>query len=283
MRDYATALQTAEDLHVWDIDSRIEVLLDGLGLTALHRDRATQDLSGGQRSRLSLAWLLLSAPDVLLLDEPTNHLDDAATAHLRDVLAAWSGPVLLASHDRAFLDEAVTSLLDLDPSPVPHALAGDLVEDGSGTGIGLTRYTGTYTDYLQSRRDERARWERKYRDEQAELTRLRTAVDRNQTVGHADWKPRTESRIAQKFYGDRNATVVSRRAAASTSSPSTRSASPRRSCGSRASSPAGRTPQPRPPGHPLARRTQSTSLLQSASTPRPPRHPLERRPSRQVR
>jgi macrolide transport system ATP-binding/permease protein len=211
MRDYATALQTAEDLHVWDIDSRIEVLLDGLGLTALHRDRATQDLSGGQRSRLSLAWLLLSAPDVLLLDEPTNHLDDAATAHLRDVLAAWSGPVLLASHDRAFLDEAVTSLLDLDPSPVPHALAGDLVEDGSGTGIGLTRYTGTYTDYLQSRRDERARWERKYRDEQAELTRLRTAVDRNQTVGHADWKPRTESRIAQKFYGDRNATVVSRR------------------------------------------------------------------------
>ena len=211
MRDYATALQTAEDLHVWDIDSRIEVLLDGLGLTALPRDRATQDLSGGQRSRLSLAWLLLSAPDVLLLDEPTNHLDDAATAHLRDVLAARSGPVLLASHDRAFLDEAVTSLLDLDPSPVPHTLAGDLVEDGSGTGIGLTRCTGTYTDYLQSRRDERARWERQYRDEQAELTRLRTAVDRNQTVGHADWKPRTEARIAQKFYGDRNATVVSRR------------------------------------------------------------------------
>ena len=211
MRDYATALQTAEDLHVWDIDSRIEVLLDGLGLTALPRDRATQDLSGGQRSRLSLAWLLLSAPDVLLLDEPTNHLDDAATAHLRDVLAARSGPVLLASHDRAFLDEAVTSLLDLDPSPVPHALAGDLVEDGSGTGIGLTRCTGTYTDYLQSRRDERTRWERQYRDEQAELTRLRTAVDRNQTVGHADWKPRTEARIAQKFYGDRNATVVSRR------------------------------------------------------------------------
>ena len=127
------------------------------------------------------------------------------------MLAVWSGPVLLASHDRAFLDEAVTSLLDLDPSPVPHALAGDLVEDGSGTGIGLTRYTGTYTDYLQARRDERARWERQYRDEQAELTRLRTAVDRNQTVGHADWKPRTESRIAQKFYGDRNATVVSRR------------------------------------------------------------------------
>ena len=211
MRDYATALQTAEDLHVWDIDSRIEVLLDGLGLTALPRDRATQDLSGGQRSRLSLAWLLLSAPDVLLLDEPTNHLDDAATAHLRDVLAAWSGPVLLASHDRAFLDEAVTSLLDLAPSPGPHALAGDLVEDGSGTGIGLTRFTGTYTDYLQSRRDERTRWERQYRDEQAELTRLRTAVDRSQTVGHADWKPRTESRIAQKFYGDRNATVVSRR------------------------------------------------------------------------
>ena len=211
MRDYATALQTAEDLHVWDIDSRIEALLDGLGLTALPRDRATQDLSGGQRSRLSLAWLLLSAPDVLLLDEPTNHLDDSATAHLRDVLASWPGPVLLTSHDRAFLDEAVTALLDLDPAPIPHAVAGDLIEDGTGTGIGLTRFTGTYTDYLRARRDERARWERQYRDEQAELARLRRSVGENQTVGHHDWKPRTESRISKKFYADRNATVVSRR------------------------------------------------------------------------
>ena len=208
---YTRALETAEDLRVWEIDSRIESLLAGLGLADLPRDRLTRELSGGQASRLSLAWLLLSAPDVLLLDEPTNHLDDSATAHLRDVLASWPGPVLLTSHDRAFLDEAVTALLDLDPAPIPHAVAGDLIEDGTGTGIGLTRFTGTYTDYLRARRDERARWERQYRDEQAELARLRRSVGENQTVGHHDWKPRTESRISKKFYADRNATVVSRR------------------------------------------------------------------------
>ena len=208
---YTRALESAEDLRVWEIDSRIESLLAGLGLADLPRDRLTRELSGGQASRLSLAWLLLSAPDVLLLDEPTNHLDDSATAHLRDVLSSWPGPVLLTSHDRAFLDEAVTALLDLDPAPIPHAVAGDLIEDGTGTAIGLTRFTGTYTDYLRARRDERARWERQYRDEQEELTRLRRSVGENQTVGHHDWKPRTESRMAQKFYADRNAKVVSRR------------------------------------------------------------------------
>ncbi|WP_019159271.1 ABC-F family ATP-binding cassette domain-containing protein [Brevibacterium senegalense] len=208
---YTRALETAQDLRVWEIDSRIESLLAGLGLADVPRDRPTRELSGGQASRLSLAWLLLSAPDVLLLDEPTNHLDDSATAHLRDVLASWPGPVLLTSHDRAFLDEAVTALLDLDPAPIPHAVAGGLLEDGTGTGIGLTRFTGAYTDYLRARRDERARWERQYRDEQQELTRLRAAVGENQTVGHHDWKPRTESRMARKFYADRNAKVVSRR------------------------------------------------------------------------
>lgn len=208
---YTRALETAQDLRVWEIDSRIESLLAGLGLADLPRDRLTRELSGGQASRLSLAWLLLSAPDVLLLDEPTNHLDDSATAHLRDVLSSWPGPVLLTSHDRAFLDEAVTALLDLDPAPIPHAVAGDLIEDGTGTGIGLTRFSGAYTDYLRARRDERARWERQYRDEQEELTRLRRSVGENQTVGHHDWKPRTESRMAQKFYADRNAKVVSRR------------------------------------------------------------------------
>ena len=210
-RRYAEALDTAERLGVWEVDARIDAMVTGLGLGDLPRDRPTGRLSGGQRSRLALAWLLLSAPDVLLLDEPTNHLDHAATEHLRGVLSSWTGPVLIASHDRAFLDEAVTSLVDLDPAPIPHALAGPLVGDGDGTGIGITRFTGVYTDYLHARLDARERWERQYRDEQAELKRLRSAVGENQSVGHRDWKPRTEVRMAQKYYADRNAKVVARR------------------------------------------------------------------------
>ncbi|WP_270254884.1 ABC-F family ATP-binding cassette domain-containing protein [Kocuria marina] len=208
---YAAALDTAERIDAWDVDTRIDVTLDGLGLGGVDRDRPTGALSGGQRSRLSLAWLLLSTPDVLLLDEPTNHLDDAATDFLRATLRSWHGPVLLASHDRAFLDTAVTSLVDLDPAPRPHAVTSDLVGDGTGTGIGVTRFGGTYSQYVLARMDARERWERTYRDEQAQLKKLRAAVREQQTVGHSDWSPKTEGRAAKKFYADRNAAVVSRR------------------------------------------------------------------------
>lgn len=208
---YARALETAERLGAWEVDAKISAVLSGIGLGGIDRDRPTGTLSGGQRARLSLACLLLSTPDVLLLDEPTNHLDDAATDYLASALTAWRGPIIIASHDRAFLDDTVTSLLDLDPAPLPHAVAGPLIHDGTGTGLGVTRFTGSYSDYRAARAASRQRWEGQYRDEQAELARLGAAVTGQQTVGHADWRPRSEVRAAQKFYADRNAQVVSRR------------------------------------------------------------------------
>lgn len=210
-RAYSAALETAERLDAWNLDARIAAMLAGLGLAGLPGDRLTGQLSGGQRSRLSLAWILLSAPDILLLDEPTNHLDDDAVAYLQQLLTSWPGPVLMASHDRAFLDGAVTALADLDPSPLPHAVTERLISDGNESGIGLTRFTGIYTDYVQAQRGARARWERRFGDEQNELKRLRSAVRDNQSVGHADFKPRSEVRGAAKFFADRNAKVVSRR------------------------------------------------------------------------
>ncbi|MDO4256018.1 MAG: ABC-F family ATP-binding cassette domain-containing protein [Kocuria sp.] len=208
---YAHTLEEAERTGAWDVDTTISTVLEGLGLGGIPRDRPTGELSGGQRARLSLAWTLLRAPDVLLLDEPTNHLDDAAIGFLSATLREWRGPVLFASHDRAFLDETVTSLVDLDPTPQPHATTGDLVGDGTGTGIGVTRFSGSYSQYVLSRMDARERWERTYRDEQERLRELRAAVKDQHTVGHAGRGPRTEARAAKKFYADRNATVVSRR------------------------------------------------------------------------
>ncbi|WP_010147811.1 ABC-F family ATP-binding cassette domain-containing protein [Serinicoccus profundi] len=219
------ALEAARRAGAWDVEQRTHRVVEGLGLTHLPRDRPAGELSGGQRSRLSLAWMLLRSPDTLLLDEPTNHLDDAGTALLVDLLSTWSGPVLIASHDRAFLDESATTLLDLDPAPMPRTGVPSL-DDGreqeedrrrvvtaepSGSGYGLTRFTGSYTAYLQHRRAVRRRWVQRYQEEQGELQRLRARVRADQRVGHADRPPRTESRISRKFYSDRNATVVARR------------------------------------------------------------------------
>lgn len=208
---YSLALGAAEALGAWDAGIRINATVSGLGLDAVDRARPVGSLSGGQRSRLALAWLLLSAPDVLLLDEPTNHLDDDAAAFLIRTLTSWQGPVLMASHDRAFLDEAATVLIDLDPSPIPDAFAGPLLEDGPGTGIGVVRYTGAFSNYVAARTQARIRWQRRYREEQAEIARLRAAVRDRHTVGHLEWSPRTEVRMAHKYYADRNSKAVSRR------------------------------------------------------------------------
>lgn len=207
---YAEALATAERLDAWNTDSRVASMLAGLGLDTLDPERRTDQLSGGQRARLALAWLLLRGPDVLLLDEPTNHLDDAAVAHLSRELSAWRGPVVFASHDRSFLDENATGLIDLDPSARPLANTHE-DSDEPGSGYGVNVHTGNYSEYLVARNAARTRWERQYRDEQAELRRLRAAVGDSQIVGHEEWRPRSEVRAAQKHYADRNAKVVARR------------------------------------------------------------------------
>lgn len=205
---YAEALERAERLAAWDVDAHISRIASGLGLADIDATTEVGQLSGGQLSRLSLASLLLRAPEVLLLDEPTNHLDDDGVDFLSDLVSTWSGPVVIASHDRAFLDQTVRSLIDLDPAPQPQQRSDP---EEQLTTRGITRFTGTYSDYIRYRCDSRRRWREQYDQEQAQLRRLRAAVDENQVVGHADWKPRTEVRMAQKYYADRNAKVVARR------------------------------------------------------------------------
>jgi macrolide transport system ATP-binding/permease protein len=156
---YASALEAAQAAELWTLDSRRDELLDGLGVGALALDRPIGEVSGGQRSRVALAALLLSRPDVLLLDEPTNHLDDQAVAFLVSRLREWRGAVVFASHDRAFLDDVATDLIDIDPAR-----------------SGVTRYGGNYSDYLVEKAAERARWEAQYASEEKELAHLQHSV-----------------------------------------------------------------------------------------------------------
>jgi macrolide transport system ATP-binding/permease protein len=157
--DYAERLERAQEIEAWDADRRAEIVLAGLGLSGVPRNRPLSTLSGGQRGRLALAALLLRRPAALLLDEPTNHLDDAAAAFLEEQLRSLPGAVVLASHDRAFLDAVCTDLVDLDPAV-----------------DGPVRYGGGYSAYQAERRAERDRWERRFAEEQEELDDLRRSV-----------------------------------------------------------------------------------------------------------
>ncbi|MFF7608287.1 ATP-binding cassette domain-containing protein [Streptomyces parvulus] len=156
---YGKCLEQAQDRESWDADRRAGLVLDGLGLGAVDHARTLGSLSGGQRGRLALAALLVRRPSALLLDEPTNHLDDGAAAFLEEQVRSMPGTVVLASHDRAFLDAVCTDLIDLDPAV-----------------DGTVRYGGNYSAYLSEKRAERQRWERRYAEEQQELAELRTTA-----------------------------------------------------------------------------------------------------------
>ncbi len=118
----------------YNLDHRVEKVLDGLGFRPEDSDRPVESFSGGQQSRLMLVKLLLAAPDVLLLDEPSNHLDIAATRWLEDYLIEQAEAMIIVSHDRYFLDKVVTKTFEL------HAGR-------------LTSYPGDFQAYWRLRRE----------------------------------------------------------------------------------------------------------------------------------
>ncbi|MFC8922083.1 ABC-F family ATP-binding cassette domain-containing protein [Cellulosimicrobium sp. NPDC057127] len=209
---YDRALARAQLADVWDADARAARTLAGLGLDVGGvADRPVGSLSGGQRTRLGLAALLVRQPGALLLDEPTNHLDDDAAEFLAAALRALPGAVVLASHDRVFLDEVCTEILDLDPAAEP--LRGSTA-DGAAPGItapGITAYGGGYVDYLEAKRVEREHWEQRFAAEQEELRALRRAVAVTARDVSKDRERGNQAKILYDFKGERVQSQVSRR------------------------------------------------------------------------
>jgi len=139
----------------YDYDLRIQQTLQGLGLGKPTWDMPLEHLSGGQKTRLLLARLLLEKPALLMLDEPTNHLDAEAIEWLEHTLKDWEGAVLVASHDRYFLDNAVNTIWEMSHS-------------------GIEVYSGNYSNYLLQRD---SRWEYAQRVFEEEKERLQKEVD----------------------------------------------------------------------------------------------------------
>ncbi len=132
----------------YGLDQRVDATLSGLGFPRAMWDRPPTALSGGEQTRAALARLLISDPDLLLLDEPTNHLDVSALEWLEEEVRRRSGALLVASHDRAFLDATVTRIWELRDR---H----------------LTAFRGGYSDFARQReeRDARLRREADARDD----------------------------------------------------------------------------------------------------------------------
>ncbi|MCM1545977.1 MAG: ABC-F family ATP-binding cassette domain-containing protein [Clostridiales bacterium] len=159
----------------YNVDVKIKTVLNGMGFENFY-DRVIDTMSGGEKTRLRLARLLLESPDLLVLDEPTNHLDVKTLYWLEDYLSAFRGAVFVVSHDRYFLDRTVTKILEIENKR-------------------LNAYAGNYSKYkiLKAERYERALKE--YEKQQEEIKKLQTYVDKN--IVRATTAKSAQSRVKQ--------------------------------------------------------------------------------------
>lgn len=159
----------------FNVDHRVEEILDGLGLKKEDYDRPVETFSGGQQSRLMLAKLLLSAPDVMLLDEPNNHLDIDATRWLEEYLIHQPEAMLIVSHDRYFLDRVVTKVFELSPG-------------------GITSYPGNFKQYWRLRQE---RYEHQMKTWEAQQEYIAKQEDYIRRVHYGQLHKQAQSRKKQ--------------------------------------------------------------------------------------
>ncbi|HEY3313512.1 MAG TPA: ABC-F family ATP-binding cassette domain-containing protein [Anaerolineales bacterium] len=169
-------------------DIHPESVLGPLGLASFPPDTPVSHLSGGQKTRLMLAGVLLDDPNLLLLDEPTNHLDISMLEWLEAWLAGFHGAALIVSHDRAFLDNTVNNILELDPA----------------TG-GIRSYPGNYSAYVEQKLSEHEQHLQDYSDQQAQIEQLRAAAQhlRGLTKMKKGGKADGGDKFAKGFFGNR--------------------------------------------------------------------------------
>lgn len=158
--EYAELSSYFEARDGYRIDVKIKQVLNGMGFDSTPTDRVISTLSGGEKTRLALAKLLLEEPNLLILDEPTNHLDFETLMWLEDYLKGYKGAIIIVSHDRYFLNKVCTRICE--------------IEQGR-----LTSYRGDYSSYLVQKKMNSERQLKEYEAQQKEIAKLEDYVAKN--------------------------------------------------------------------------------------------------------
>lgn len=161
-QEYAQLSAYFENRDGYQIDVKIKQILNGMGFENTPADRLISSLSGGEKTRLALAKLLLEEPDLLILDEPTNHLDFDTLMWLEDYLKGYKGSILIVSHDRYFLNKVCSRICE--------------IENGH-----LVSYKGDYSAYLLQKKMNSERQLKEFEMQQKEIAKLEDYIVRNKT------------------------------------------------------------------------------------------------------
>lgn len=160
LEELGTIQDTLTNNDFYIIDSKVEEIGRGLGLDDIGLDKDVQDLSGGQRTKVLLAKLLLEKPDILLLDEPTNYLDEKHIEWLKRYLLEYENAFILISHDIPFLNSVINIIYHVENQE-------------------LNRYVGNYDDFLRVYEAKKQQLEVAYKKQQQEIASLKDFVARN--------------------------------------------------------------------------------------------------------
>ena len=180
MSDYGKKSESFEKLGGFELRARIMGVLNGMGFSGFNVNGKIGDLSGGEKTKLAMAKLLLEEPDLLLLDEPTNHLDFKTMQWLEGYLKSYKKSVIVVSHDRYFLDTIVDTIYEIERTR-------------------STRYVGNYTMYLKQKEQNADAKSKAYELQQREIKRLEDYVAKNIVRASTSKSAKSKQKIIDKM------------------------------------------------------------------------------------
>ena len=180
LKEYDKLQHDFSDKNGYSYENEIRSVLHGFKFDSSFYDQKINELSGGQRTRLALARMLLQHPDILILDEPTNHLDIETLSWLENYLQSYTGALLIVSHDRYFLDKVAREVYELSRKKMRH-------------------YKGNYSKYLDMKAEQLATQWKAYEKQQSEIHKLEDFVARNLVRASTTKRAQSRRKMLEKM------------------------------------------------------------------------------------